>query len=166
MNNEVLDKLNKQVGDEYFAVYRRVLKLILEEACLIDLIIEEPSLSLKERTESIFDDLIFLGNELFSIATLLAEQSMIGDAVTLQFNDQSLYFLGRKREFELAFQHVVDMGSYKPNSFVIDKNAEEDFIVAVKESFNLDYSLLNRRSLSLFCSNKVCSNFIVPPGSS
>lgn len=140
MNNEALVKLNKEVGDEYFAIYRRVLKLILEEACLIDLVTEEINLSLKKRTEKVFDELFFLGDEMFSLATLLAEQSMIGDAVIMRFNDEGVYQLGRKREFELAFEHVVDMGSYKPNSFVIDKNAEEDFIAAVKDSFNLDYS--------------------------
>ena len=132
-------KLQDNVGQEYFFVYRRVLKLILEEACLINLVAEEIKQPFKVRTEKTFDDLMFIGDEIFTIANLLAEQEMIGDVVDMQFTNDGIYKLKRKHFFELAFEKIVDPNAFEPESFVTDKNAEADFVKAVKDSFDVDF---------------------------
>jgi hypothetical protein len=138
-DKNAMDKLKDVVGQQYFFIYRRVLKLILEEACLINLVTEKIPPTFKERTEKIFDDLMFLGDEIFTLANLLAEQDMIGDVVAMQFNGEDLYELKRKHFFELAFEKIVDLNSYEPESFVTDKKAEADFIQAAKDSFNVSF---------------------------
>jgi hypothetical protein len=139
-DKKTMNKLQDDIGQEYFFIYRRVLKLILEEACLINLVTEKINPTFKERTEKVFDDLMFLGDEIFTLTNLLAEEDMIGDVVAMQFTDEGLYELKRKHFFELAFEKIVEMNAYEPESFVTDKKAEADFIQAAKDSFNVNFT--------------------------
>jgi hypothetical protein len=137
-DKKAMDILHDDIGQEYFFVYRRVLKLILEQAC-VNYLVSEPKISdFKERTENTFDKLMFLGDEIVTFSSLLAKQDMIGDVVAMDFNEQGIYLLKRKHFFELAFEKIVDPNAFEPNSFVIDNDAEADFIKAVKDSFNVN----------------------------
>ncbi|MEP6597564.1 MAG: hypothetical protein ABJA71_16535 [Ginsengibacter sp.] len=138
-DEKITHRLNDIIGQDYFSIYIRVLKLILEEACLINIVTEELNPTFKERTEKVFDDLMYLGDEIFTLASLLAEQAMIGDVVAIEFTGGGIYKLKRKHFFDLAFEKIVNLDAYKPNSFVTDKNAEADFIKAVKESFDVNF---------------------------
>ena len=138
-DKKAMEELQDNFGQEYFSIYRRVLKLILEEACLITLLPEKITPAFKKRTEKTFDDLLFLGDELFTMANLLAEQDMIGDVVEMEFTVEGIYQLKRKHFFELAFEKIVDLNAYEPESFVTDKNAESDFTRSVIDSFNVGF---------------------------
>ena len=138
-DKKAMDKFEDEHGREYFPIYRRILKLILEEACLINLVTEEITSAFKETTENTFDELVFLGDELLTIANLIAEQDMVGDVVAMDFTIEGVYQLKRKHFFELAFEKIVDLNAYEPESFVTDKNAESDFCQAVKDSFNVSF---------------------------
>src|SRR5690606_13553334 len=62
----------KNLSDKEFAVYRRILKLCLEQACDLKLVSGKPGSEeyLKEK-EDIIDELLYLGDFIFSCSHLL-----------------------------------------------------------------------------------------------
>jgi hypothetical protein len=140
-NIEAKKTLEAKIGKAYLPIYRRVLKLILEEACLIKLDAKKPKPSYKKVAETL-EDLLCLGDEILTMATLLAEQDMIGDVVAMDFDDEGLYHLKRNHYYDLSFEKIVDMNAYESNSFAIDKNADKDFNEVVKNAFHFDFANL------------------------
>lgn len=142
IDSKAQDEIEEVIGQNYFSAYRRVLKLILEEACKVKLVSEKTRPDFKENTEETFDNLMFIGDELLSIGTLLAEQDMIGDAAKIEFNKAGIYQLGRNHFFNEAFEKIVDFSKYPPNSFVVDESGFEDFKEAVNVSFGVDMDII------------------------
>lgn len=81
-----------QMNDQDFAVYRRILKLCLEQACDILLVrnIAFPTPEFLKSKELIIEDLLYLGDFFYQFSDLLAQQHMIQDCVDLHFTHQDL----------------------------------------------------------------------------
>lgn len=71
------------MDDQDFAIYRRRLKLCLEQACDIPLQrnVAFPGPEFLKSKEIIIEDLLYLGGFLYEFANLLAQQHMIEDCV-------------------------------------------------------------------------------------
>jgi hypothetical protein len=137
-DKDAIKHLPVEIDFQYFALYRRILKMILERGCSVKMASGEAwDVKYKERFETIFDDLIFLGDSIISCAENKAEQEMIGDAIGIAFDKSGLFYLYRKHYFEDAFRHIVNMNLCDHRSFVVDQAGEEDFICTAKNAFKL-----------------------------
>ena len=140
-DKKALDNLPTEFDLNYFAIYRRILKMILEQGCLVKMNTGEKwDGNFKARFQKIFDDLLFLGDAIIGCAENYAEQDMIGDAIGVSFDEQESFYFYRKHYFEDAFRHIINMKPYYTSNFVIDTTGEQDFIDAVKDSFELDFT--------------------------
>lgn len=150
-DKKAMDNLPIEIDLDYFAIYRRILKMILEQGCLVKMSTGEKwDSKFKTRFQKIFDDLLFLGDAIIGCAETYAEQEMIGDAIGVSFDEQERFYFYRKHYFEDAFRRIVNMKPYYASSFVIDKTGEKDFINAVKDSFELDFANVIQMITELF----------------
>ena len=140
---EILKGLKLEgISDEYFAVYRRILKLILEQGCDIDLEwgnIESGKFVLE--MDKKIEDLIYLGIRMYHLADNIAYQKMIGDGCQVSFDNKSMLNVEWKYNYNEVYKHFFPMliEGYKKATF--DENAVLELRKKIEECFKIDYDI-------------------------
>lgn len=130
------------ISPEYIAVYRRILKWVLEQACDIDLHNQEKSdAKFLNRATNKLNELVFLGDMIFTCANVYAEQDMIEDVAEIVFED-GLYVIKHKHHYDYIIQEIQQ--SYGVHSFkhVVEDKAVENLQEAIEDCFGLKYAFL------------------------
>lgn len=130
------------IDGKYIAVYRRILKWILEQACDIELHNQEKTDDLfLERALTILNELVFIGDMIFTCATMYAEQDMIEDVAEIIFED-GLYVMKHKHHYDYVIQEIQK--SYGIHSFkhVVEENPIENLQEGIESSFGTKYAYL------------------------
>ena len=129
-----------QLSDQDFAMYRRVLKLCLEQGCDIPLRTGQVNTPkyLKSK-ENIIEDLLYLGEFVYLFSNLLAQQHLVEDCVDLKFTDEQLYYFDHKHHYGFIIDEILKEIPDHLSKAVIDKNAFNDFIKAAKTCLDVDY---------------------------
>src|SRR5690606_24088097 len=130
----------KNLSDKEFAVYRRILKLCLEQACDLKLVSGKPGSEeyLKEK-EDIIDELLYLGDFIFSCSHLLAEQQLIEDCVDLKFTPENQFYFDHKHHYGYLISELVNsFKSHIDMAVITGKNDLNDFIVASKKCLGVE----------------------------
>jgi len=143
-------KFDETITREYFAMYRRLLKMILEEACSFELAGEVAS---PDEFRQVFDDtlgrLLFLGEKIYDCAASHAEHSLIEDPNDISFDENGLYVISRRHHYEHGFQEIINMRSWGDNNSVIDPTAETDFDDILQEIFGFTYTAFHQLLIEL-----------------
>lgn len=131
------------IDKAYIALYRRILKWILEQACDI-------SLKNQEKTDQVFldralkllNELWFVGDMIFTCAYFYAEQDMIEDVMEIAFNEANLYVFNHKHHYDSVVKKIQQ--SYGAHSFkhVVDETAVQDLSAAVERCFGVKYEFM------------------------
>jgi hypothetical protein len=132
------------ITEEYIAVYRRILKWILEQACDLKLHNnEKQDQEFLDRAKARLNELVFLGNMIFTDANMYAEQDMIEDVAEVTFDEHNLYVFGHKHHYDYIIQKIQE--GYGVHSFkhVVDKLALEDLSNALEKCFGIKYKWLS-----------------------
>jgi hypothetical protein len=135
------NNLPEGLDQAYIGSYRRVLKLIIEQGCLVDMVSgEKRDEAFRDRIHSLLNELLFLGEMIYRCSESIAEQSMIEDAHDVVFDKDGLYVFERKHHYEMIFQYISnEMEKHKPE-YIMDSNGSEDFEKALKECFGINYN--------------------------
>ncbi|KQT20679.1 hypothetical protein ASG22_17040 [Chryseobacterium sp. Leaf405] len=130
-----------QMRNQDFAVYRRVLKLCLTQACDLELNSHRHGSEhyLKEK-ELIIDELLYLGDFMFTISNLLAEQHLVEDCIDLKFTDEDLFYFDHKHHYEMIFKEFGTMHPEHLKEAIIDQNHFNEFKNAFKKCFETDFN--------------------------
>lgn len=136
------ENIHPQIPESYIPLYRRVLKMILEEAIEIDMKCyqkDEDPIYLMPRIEEKLDKLIFLGDMIIMCVELYAEQDMVEDCIDIIFDENGLYEFTRKHHYDHIIEHLQkELGSHITRE-VVDKSMFADFKKALKKCFGIDY---------------------------
>ena len=133
----------KGINEEYIAVYRRILKWILEQACDINLHNEEKhDEKFLERAKEKLNELVFLGDMIFYDANMYAEQDMIEDVVEMKFDENNFYVFSHKHHYDFVIDKIINSNGFKAVKHVVDDDAIEDLKVAIEKCFGLKYEFL------------------------
>lgn len=158
---------DNEIDFNYIAKYRRILKFILEMGCEVMMHNKEASNSaLKARIESKLNDLLFLGDMIFTCVSLYAEQTMIEDVNELRFEDD-LYVFARKHHYDLIFQHIKDEFGGQLTKAVVDQTELAglvDLKEALKNCFNIDYHNVGHLIALIHEQNESKGGDVVPVG--
>ncbi|MEM7550771.1 MAG: hypothetical protein AAF363_13900 [Bacteroidota bacterium] len=130
------------INSEYVAIYRRILKWILEQACDIALHNNEKSdAEFLNRATNKLNELVFLGDMIFACANVYAEQDMIEDVAEIIF-ENGLFVIKHKHHYDYVIQDIQQ--SYGAHSFkhVVEEKGIENFQQAIEECFGLKYTFL------------------------
>jgi len=131
------------ITEEYIAVYRRILKWILEQACDIKLHNEEKQdEKFLERAKKKLNDLVFLGDMIFYDANMYAEQDMIEDVVEMKFDENNFYVFSHKHHYDFVIDKIINSNGFRAVKHVVDDDAIEDLKVAIEKCFGLKYEFL------------------------
>lgn len=126
------------IGNLDFGIYRRVLKLCLEQACDLDLKDTDPfSLSYLEVIEPVLGELIYLGSLANQFSAYLAEEKLSKESFLFSF-EKGRYKIQRSQSSELrAFQMLSYIKNYKSDAY--DKSALDNFVHAAKNCFEVEF---------------------------
>jgi len=138
--SENFETLPAEIDKSYIAIYRRILKMIIEQGCYVEMFTgEKRDLKFKERIHPIVNDLLFLGKMLISVSESIAEQEMIEDATDVSFDRNNLYVFSRRHHYEFIFDHIWQKQEKEYPQSINDPNGSTDFKKAVLESFGIEY---------------------------
>nr|WP_315171354.1 hypothetical protein [uncultured Flavobacterium sp.] len=130
----------KELDNKQFAVYRRILKLCLEQACDINLVSGEPSsIEYLKGKENVIDELLYLGDFIFACSNLLAEQQLIEDCVDLKFTPENQFYFDHKHHYGFLISELIDSFKEHVDMAVTGNNDLNDFITASKECLGVEY---------------------------
>jgi hypothetical protein len=130
------------ISPEYIAIYRRVLKWILEQACDIALHNQEKSdANFLNRTTNKLNELVFLGDMIFTCANNYAEQDMIEDVTEIIFED-NLYVIKHKHHYDYIFHDIQQSHGIHSFKHVVEDKPVENLQEAFENCFGLKYAFL------------------------
>lgn len=133
--------LSVEISNSYFSVYRRILKLILEEVCNVNLVSSKSyGHEIIPRIAPIIEDLLFLGDGIYRITALIAEQYMVEDSIEILFDQENKYVFKRKDYYDQLFGYFEREYYEHLNHSIIDNKGLNDFKDALKDCFNIDYN--------------------------
>ena len=129
------------ISESEFAMYRRILKLILEQGCDIDLdwgTFPKTSNEVFEMDDKI-QELIYLGTWMYTFADKIAFQKMVEECHQIYFDEENLlvidwqYHYGKTKE--QLFPMLIE--DYKNGTF--DEQASNELIAKIEECFKIKY---------------------------
>jgi hypothetical protein len=129
-----------QITEYDFALYRRVLKLSLEQACDIPLksgeLLTPKYLKTKEKT---IEEILYLGDFIYTCSNLLAYQHLVEDCIDLKYTKEDQYYFDYKHHYGFLIDEILKSNGEHLNKAVIGDNDFEDFIEASKACLDVDY---------------------------
>lgn len=132
-------KLEK-IGESEFAMYRRILKLILEQGCDIDL--EWGGMPTGEEVLVMYEkiqELIYLGTWLYEFADKISFQKMIEECHQIYFDEEDLLVVDWQYHYGQTYNQLFPMlvEDYKKGTF--DEQAVYELRAKIEECFNIKY---------------------------
>ncbi len=141
--SENYHNLPNGIDKQYISIYRRVLKMILEKGCDINMQSgEERDSDYFFRIQPVLNDLLYLGDMIFGFSESFAEFSMVEGISQVTFDDQGLYRQVREPHFDHVFYNISQDMERGREEFVIDPTSSEDFKAAIHNAFGFDYDKL------------------------
>jgi len=139
----------------YISIYRRVLKWILEQACDISLhTSEKPDDKFVTRAKSLLDELLYLGDTLFTCASVYAEQDMIEDVAEIIFDSNKKFAIQHKHHYDEIINLIQDSYAGVSVKTVADEDGINDLKRALDDCFGLKYDNLSSLIAEIHNTNK------------
>jgi hypothetical protein len=138
-----------QISKGDFAIYRRVLRFILEQATHLDLIFAEPLENAKIRVLKLIEELIYIGSELFRISNLIASQQLIEDSIEIYFNENNSYVIDYKHHYNVIIEQINNELESHIEKAIKDKNAINDFSQATENCLGVSFRDIIREVKSM-----------------
>lgn len=128
-----------QISKGDFAIYRRVLRFILEQATHLSLVFAEPLENTKKRALKLIEELIYIGTELFRISNLIASQQLIEDSIEIYFNENGSYVIDYKHHYNVIIEQINNELESHIEKAIKDENAINDFSQATKNCLGVSF---------------------------
>lgn len=128
------------LSDKDFSIYRRVLKLCLEQGCDIPMrngASFTPNY-LKSK-ETVIEDLLYLGDFVYSLSNILAQQHIVEDSVDLYFTDDDLFYFDHKHHYGQMIDLILESTKDHLSEAVIDQTSLNDVKTAFENCLGVNY---------------------------
>lgn len=123
------------IEESEFAKYRRILKLILEEGCDIDMDWGRISPQEINRIETVLEHLIYLGTWMYELSEEISYNKMIQDCYTIDIKD-GLFGVNWNYHYGWTYETVKSKlmsGQYE--SAIYDENAPQELVDKLQEVY-------------------------------
>lgn len=128
------------VSESEFAMYRRILKLILEQGCDIDLEWGgAPTGKEVLAMDNKIQELIYLGTWMYGFADHIAFQKMVEECHQISFDEENLLVIEWQYHYGKTYQQLFPMliEDYKQGTF--DEQAVYELRAKIEECFKIEY---------------------------
>lgn len=137
-------QLPNGIDKQYISIYRRVLKMILEKGCEINMQQgEKTDSNFFPRIQPILNDLLYLGEMILHFTESFAEFSMVEGISQVTFDEHDLYKQVREPHFDHVFHNISQDMNRSCESYVIDPTGSEDFKAAAQQAFGFNYDKID-----------------------
>ncbi len=128
--------------DEFeFAMYRRVLKLILEQGCDHNLLpMDMPSGHQVIDFDKSIQELLYLGNWLYGFADCIAYQKMVEECNAVWFDENNLLVFNWQFHYGDVYRMFIPKFATHYVNSIFDEQAILDLKNKIEECFKIDYS--------------------------
>jgi hypothetical protein len=123
-----------------FAMYRRLLKLILEQGCDVDL--DWGGISSGKDVEIMdnkIQELIYLGTWMYQFADYISFQKMVEGCYQISFDDKDLLTVEWRFHYGVVYKKFFPTLSEDYKNAIFDERAGIDFKAKIEECFNINY---------------------------
>lgn len=152
------EKSSSDIDFKYIAIYRRILKFILEMGCEVPMHNNEKmDGTFKKRFENKLNDLLYLGEMIMTCVSFYAEQTMIEDVADINFNKDNLFVFSRRHHYNFIFEHMSkELGGQLSKSVVDDTDLAglNDLKHALMDCFKINYGNVGHIIASIHEMNK------------
>jgi hypothetical protein len=138
------------ISEIEFAMYRRILKLILEQGCDIDL--DWGKLSSGNEVllmDQKLQDLIYLGTWMYDFADSIAFQKMVDECHAIRFDEKGLLIVDWQHNYGHAYEHLFPSLAEDYEKGTFDEKAVPELIKKIEQCFKIDYSFAYRQILEI-----------------
>jgi hypothetical protein len=134
-------KINSEnITENDFSIYRRILKLILEQGCEIDLESSKfPTQGELFEMDNIIQDLIYIGTWIYGFADMIAFQKMINNCHVISFDEESLIEIDWQKHYGAAYNFLFPRLGQNYSGGTYDDKATQELVDQVSKSFGIDY---------------------------
>lgn len=128
------------IDENDFSRYRRILKLVLEQGCDIDLNWGEfPASQEVYRMDEKIQKLFYLGTWIYTFADYISFQKMITDAKKINFDDNDYIGVYWKRHYGESYAQLFPKTENDYVKGVFEEKAVDELKSAINECFKIDY---------------------------
>lgn len=129
-----------QISEEEFARYRRILKLILEQGCDVDMV-WGPKLSseLVHEMDDKIQHLLYLGTWIYEFSDYIAHHKMVENYHYIRFNDSDDIVIDWHFHFGQAYDKLLPHIRSDYEGAVFDEEAMNELREALESCFGIDY---------------------------
>jgi hypothetical protein len=130
------------VDYKYYAAYRRILKMILQESCFCNCDkANAPTPTWMARTIDTLEKLIYLGDGILMKVDAIALEKMVGGSVEITFEDGLITFTNSP-EWEDFIPLFHDDFPEQNNNSIIDENLQKDFDRHIEPEFGITLEMI------------------------
>lgn len=162
------ESISQGIDFKYIAIYRRVLKFILEMGCDVPMHNNEKmDGAFKKRFEEKLNDLLYLGDMIFTCVSFYSEQTMIEDVADISFDKDNLFVFSRRHHYNFIFEHMSkEFGPQLSKAVVDDTDLAglSDLKQALENCFNIKYGNVGHLIASIHEMNKSKGGDVVGVG--
>ena len=159
---------SSDIDFKYIALYRRILKFILEMGCEVPMHNNEKMDSaFKKRFEDKLNDLLYLGEMIMTCVSFYSEQTMIEDVADISFDEDNLFVFSRRHHYNFIFEHMSkELGGQLSKAVVDDTDLAglNDLKKALNDCFNIKYENVGHIIASIHETNKSKGGDVVGVG--
>lgn len=138
-------KLNP-IDEDEFAMYRRVLKNILEQGCDNDLVWGEmPDAKKMAQMDEGLQDLLYLGTWIYAFADMIAFQKMVERCHWIQFKNGNVLSIDWQYHYGKLYHSLFPQlrADYEKGTF--DMQAFDKLKAAIEDCFGIEYAFAGRQ---------------------
>lgn len=127
------------ISESDFATYRRILKLVLEQGCDIDLFEGKfPTSDEVYRMEEIIQRLYYIGMWIYQFADFIAYQKMIDEAHVIEIEHDELT-IDWQHHYGIAYKSLMSKFSADYKNVAVEEDIVEELKKAIDDCFCIDY---------------------------
>ncbi|UNY98352.1 hypothetical protein MQE36_14850 [Zhouia spongiae] len=129
-----------KIDENDFSRYRRILKLILEQGCDIDLRWGKfPTSEEVFRMDDKIQRLFYLGTWFYTFADYIAFHKMIPNAKKINFDNDGFIGIHWQKHYGSSYNELFPKLNTDYANGVFDENAVHELMEAINECFEIDY---------------------------
>lgn len=128
------------ISEVEFAMYRRILKLILEEGCTIDLEWGKfPTSEEVMEMDKKIQELLYLGTWIYDFADNVAFQKMIEECFQVYFDQQNLVVVEWQYHYGQTYKELFPMLAEDYSKATFDEQAIHELRRTIEDCFKIEY---------------------------
>ncbi|EHM7982815.1 hypothetical protein MC916_004062 [Elizabethkingia anophelis] len=130
--------LFETVEESHFAVYRRILKIILEQGCKMEMQWGTIDATLAHQFNENIEKLYYIGMQLYMFADKIAYHRMLNGAYFISFEENDIV-INWKNNYGTVEHHLMSYFSKGYETSVVDESGVTELRQKIEECYGIDY---------------------------